>query len=645
MNKQKNLIEWILKEHTGNVYNVPSLEGFNTERSGLNDRFANEDGQNRKDAIDNKSKPVIVKIQEKFINNNENFYKKFIEGLEKNLEFTKNRKHKTNKKKIKILIIECFNTVGLTGSFEDSDNENYERFFFGSAESKSGSSGGRRQLGRHTYMIASKLKGMFAYSVEKNNHKRFLRGIQYLGKFKQNEKKMDPYSGFTLRYENSSNQNKNETLPILDENILDEFKNILGLERKNKETGLSIIIPEPVDIINGEKVFYSYIRRFYPALLANTLRVELKSENIEKHVDASNVENFLLDKDILTEKWIEFFKEAYTVDNKSLHAELMSENYNYQEGLTKNDFTEKEIQKIKVDYQNYKPIIVKAHVRIPFEKNEKKEEKMGFFKVALQKKTFDEKNIPALFLRGNLQIPRESSKFKFYKSAYAALWSDDEDGSKLSELLGDSEGMAHDSWNSNHHDVLEFYDKKVKQVFKYIKSFLNNFFSIITDKDNQIDFESFAEDLPTIEDIYQDEEKQQKEIIIPTDEPPLPRVEPRPRPDSMKKMVQEVQIENGFKVIKTDACENNNFPMKVRIKFAYRARGKNSFNCYDKDIHFDLTKEKNVKISQKKNLDIITTSGNEIDILALKPDFQIDITGFKDLDKKDLDVRARKLKS
>ena len=60
-------------------------------------------------------------------------------------------------------------------------------------------------------MIASKLKGMFAYSVEKNSHKRFLRGIQYLGKFTKNEKKMDTYSCFTLRYENNSNQNKNST--------------------------------------------------------------------------------------------------------------------------------------------------------------------------------------------------------------------------------------------------------------------------------------------------------------------------------------------------------------------------------------------------------------------------------------------------
>ena len=30
-------------------------------------------------------------------------------------------------------MIECFNTNGLTGSFIESDNQNYERFFMGSS--------------------------------------------------------------------------------------------------------------------------------------------------------------------------------------------------------------------------------------------------------------------------------------------------------------------------------------------------------------------------------------------------------------------------------------------------------------------------------------------------------------------------------
>ena len=46
----------------------------------------------------------------------------------------------------------------------------------------------------------------------------------------------------------------------------------------------------------------------------------------------------------------------------------------------------------------------------------------------------------------------------------------------------------------------------------------------------------------------------------------------------------------GFKIIKTDECEENNFPMKVRVRFAYRARNKNSFKCYNPELHFDLTK-------------------------------------------------------
>ena len=84
--------------------------------------------------------------------------------------------------------------------------------------------------------------------------------------------------------------------------------------------------------------------------------------------------------------------------------------------------------------------------------------------------------------------------------------------------------------------------------------------------------------------------------------------------------------------------------MKVRVRFAYRARNKNSFKCYNPKLHFDLTKEKGVKISEKKNIKDVQTIGNGLDFLATDPNFEIDITGFEELEKKDLDVRARKLK-
>ena len=572
---------WLTKKNGGTFYTVPNLEGFNTEDRGLNDRFANEDGQNRCDAINDKSKPVIVKIEEKIIDN-KIFYKNYIEGLEKNLENTNNRKYKTDPKKIKVIIVECFNTVGLTGSQDsDSDNDNYERFFAGSAESKTGSSGGRRQLGRHCYMLASSLKGMFAYSIEKKTNTRMLRGVQFLGKWSKDNKKMDPYSSYTRKYNEAEYQNEEETFPILEKNNLDEFKNIVGLSRKDNECGLSIVIPEPIESISIKKIFNSYIKRFYPALLTNSLKIEYKTKDKHEFIDSSNVKKKLLELDHVSEKWINFFDQSYTSSDKDQHFVLDLEKYNYQESLKKDDFPEEIISKIKSDYLSNKIILIKSFVKIPFDKKNKQGEKSGYFYASLNKKSYDDKQISALYLRGSLLIPGEKRNFHYSKNTYAAIWIEDEN---LNELLGDSEGMAHDSWNSKHTDVGDFYGKEVQQVFKYIKGFLDNLFSIITNKDSQIDFDTFADDLPTIEDIYKEEEVQRKEIIIP-DDTEVPKEEKDDfdyRVLGMKKMVQEIPVEGGFKIIKTDACGEENFPMKVRIKFAYRTRGKNSFNSYNK---------------------------------------------------------------
>ena len=47
---------------------------------------------------------------------------------------------------------------------------------------------------------------------------------------------------------------------------------------------------------------------------------------------------------------------------------------------------------------------------------------------------------------------------------------------------------------------------------------------------------------------------------------------------------------------------------------------------------------------KKRKITDIKTIGNGVDFLASDPDFEICITGFSELGKKDLDVRARKLK-
>ena len=124
-----NIPHWVRTPWGNGPYFSVSLEGFNTNEKNLNISTANEDGQNRQDEQNDKNKPVIVKISEKIIKN-ENFYNKFLSGMQENLEINpKNKIYPINKKNIRIIIIECFNTNGLTGSFTKEDNDNYERFF------------------------------------------------------------------------------------------------------------------------------------------------------------------------------------------------------------------------------------------------------------------------------------------------------------------------------------------------------------------------------------------------------------------------------------------------------------------------------------------------------------------------------------
>ena len=630
---------WNTNVYEGRFYYVPILEGLNTEEKKINQRLANEDGQNRIDAALDKNKTVEVRITQKIIKN-KIFYEKYISGLKENYEKNKNNKQfSIDKENIKVLIIECFNTKGLTGSYDKSDNDNYERFFLGSTEGKAGASLGRRQLGRHVYMLASKLKGFFALSIENNNKEEFLRGIQFLEKWKNDkDEKMEPYSHFTHSSSIAEKQNKKEELPILDKDIIKEFKELTGISRKANETGLSIVIPEPHDGITDEKVFKHYIRRFFPAIINSNLKIKYK----DKIINTDNIDEILESEKMMSPGWVKFYREVFTRDDKEKHYVSDGEDYDYSDKIELENIAADDVVKIKKDYFKGKPICLKLGIKIPFEKAHKNEEKVSYFNIALKKIETGEKPVYPLYMRGSLQIPNEKKNFTYHRNCHAILWADD---TPISEMLGDSEGMAHDAWNMFHSQIQDGYNnKKSHLVFKYIKHSLSNIYSLITDKKDEIDFESFADDLPTIKDIYEEDEIIHQDILFTDDKPPVIPAPPRPLVTHAKKMVKEIPIENGFKVIKTEHCENKNFPMKVRVRFAFRARKKNSFRCFNKDLHFDLIKGKNVNISKKQNVEVIRLLENEVDFLATDPNFEINITGFKDLEKKDLDVRARKLK-
>ena len=96
-----------------------------------------------------------------------------------------------------------------------------------------------------------------------------------------------------------------------------------------------------------------------------------------------------------------------------------------------------------------------------------------------------------IFLRGTCRYLTKKDILDI-PSHVSHLWVDTNDDNHLAEMLGDSEGMAHDSWNSQHDEVAQSYGKECREVFKYIKSSLNNIFTFITDRRNQVDLDTFS---------------------------------------------------------------------------------------------------------------------------------------------------------
>ena len=62
-------------------------------------------------------------------------------------------------------------------------------------------------------------------------------------------------------------------------------------------------------------------------------------------------------------------------------------------------------------------------------------------------------------------MKQDISSFK--KVHIFALWVDGQGDNDLIEVLGDSEGMAHDSWNMNHPEIENSYDPEIKKFSVY----------------------------------------------------------------------------------------------------------------------------------------------------------------------------------
>ena len=632
--------KWIAKEQPGIEFDTHVDEEFDTENHQISSALGNEDGQNKLDnTLPGKKCKVVINYIKK---NNKKFFKNYLDELKFYLDKSEDGyDNSINEEEPDFLIIEDFNTTGLIGNLDKPQNgESYKHFFLTFSKSKQGKKLGRRGQGRNVYWIASKIRAFFGYSIQHDTKQKLLRGISHAGTLRINDDPYNPYLSFTEQYDENKPdlQNKKETKPITNKEILDEFKELVGITRKDDEPGLSCVIPYPTNSVKIENLKNAYLRRFYAAILFDRMELEIKnntfnSENIEKECVKLGISN----------DFLEFIYNGRTIDDKNL-IELDFTEEHSPSHINEAILDKQKIDNLRKNYYENQMLSFKIHVTVPFKNSNYQK---SYFKFHLKKLTDNSKAVDnkPLYMRDFLQLPEMNRRFKYKSKCQSFLWAEDE---AISTFLGDSEGKAHMKWDPKHKDIGQKYDEKgASKIFSLINSCMNDAYKLITQTNDIIDTETFSEFLPKILS-DETEEKKQTTIIEDfnlDDKKTKTKITKKKRKTTslVKKMVEDHQIENGFSITRMETTKDEDFPMLVRSTCAYNLRKGDPFTAYNSKRHFVIGKE-NVQITKKNhvsNINII--DGNRIEFIAENKDFEIEITGF-DTSKKDLYVKTRKLK-
>jgi|688.fasta_scaffold137907_1 hypothetical protein len=635
-----NLPKWIATPFLGIEFDNSVSEEFNTDNHPIAISLGNEDGQNKIDAtLENKKGKIVVSY---FKNKNSTFFSKYLNDLKYYLNKSEpGYDTSIDENNTDFLIIEDFNTYGLTGDLDSpKKGERYKHFFLSFSKSKSGTQLGRRGQGRNVYFIASRIRSFFGYSIQSDTKKKLLRGTCHAGQITIGDDNYNPYLSYTVPYDKNKNelQNQKETKPIIDEKIIDDFIKTCGVKRKN-EAGLSIIIPYPLEKLKIKTLKNSYLKRFYAAILFNRLEFEIDNELI----DEKNIKEQCKSIDI-DPNYIDFIYDSKTLQDDQYNIIDFSNTNISEDILNPSIFNKEKIDELKKAYYSGKILSFKVFVTIPYKNSE---EKKSFFNFHLNRATV-ENNLkrPALFMRGDLQLPEMSRKFKYSSKCFAFLWAED---THMATFLGDSEGKAHLKWDMNHRDIEKNYKlEKAERIFVLINSCLNSIYKIITETDEEVDYDTFSSFIPKVESDENEEERIEKRLIDDFDvnkKGKLRRVTKKKRKNksNAKKMVEDRKVNGGFIIVKMESTEKKEFPMVVRSTCAYNVRRGNPFNAYQAERHFVIN-QGSVKITREEKIkDLKVIDGNRIEFTALTDDFVVEVTGF-DTDKKDIYVKTRKLK-
>ncbi|MCO6051515.1 hypothetical protein NGM99_17155 [Mesorhizobium sp. RP14(2022)] len=498
---------------------------------------------------------------------------------------------------IRILVIEDFNTKGLTGAVDLLDEENFRNFFRRHGRSgKSGKAGGRWGLGKLVYSSSSLIRTFFGVTVREGDAGPLLMGQAVLSNHVVGSVMREAHGFY---HGGRSSAPLKLQMPITDAVEVAKFSALTGVTRTS-QTGLSIVIPCLNPAITDEAMREAVINHYYFPLLAGALEVEVGNTLINAetfHTVAATIKKKATDAipygfvEAVSQK---LSKEPTFVAAKAIGSQEFDETF----------IPEDQLAALKASYAAGELVDIRVPVKLRAKTGAELTSYVDLYLLMLPE---DEKPF-ALFTRGMITLPGERRYF-VGSPAFGAMVARDE---AICAFLGDAENPAHTAWNSKA-EKLGVNWRGAGSTLTTVRHALKNLYGLIAgqidavDENALIDFFSIADHTPSAKG------KNKK----------TPK--PKPPKTPVLKAISIKPGKGGFEVKAGPGAAGWTFPRNIRVRCAYDMIGANPFNRHS-PFDFDLTKGDLTVSATDAVVEIVKP--NVIRISATGKNFSVNVQGF-----------------
>ncbi len=526
------------------------------------------------------------------------------------------------------LTFEDFGTTGLEGDpaqWHKVAGQKNAFFSFFRAEGhsdKSEQDRGRWGVGKTVFPRASRISTFWGLTVRSSDRQGLLMGRAILKSHHITEQRFVPDGYFGVRQENGL------TLPVVDEAVLAQFREMFTLER-GTEPGLSIVVPwYDADEITAPALLEAVVRGYFVPILSGGLSVVIAGPDGSRH-ELSADRLLPVTRSAggqLAADMVPLIELAAWGSEATQHGRFTTLNRSPETGALRWDqalLPADQLPGLRASLEAGQRLAI----RVPMPVREKGRPLVwSYFDVYLVRDGTDDRARP-VFVREGIIVSDIRSPLTRNTRALVVV------GDKpLATLLGDSENPAHTQWQKDGSNYKGKYTYGEANI-RFVVNSVHEIVQLITGGNQEAD-RSLLVDLFSLPAVPGDPDAVRTRGRAPTPEPDGPDQPPPPNPPEPRPRSYRVsRIRGGFTVSAGDGPP----PAALEIRAAYDVRRGSALAKWNRaDFQFVRAP---IRIEDDTGVTIPEHADNRMIVHVTAPDFRLSITGFDE--NRDLYIRVR----